>query len=270
MRMKSSKGIKVALGLAVFGYVAYDLLQEVAWNFFTLSNHIVIYSGLALLLGAPLLGIILLVNRAGAAGPENTKYVFPGTLVLAVVTTAFTTFLAYAIWTVAQISIGMPLQKTIYAMEVLFLYGIGTGLWWQAWILRRPYMPFSKPGSALAIVLFASLALNVSQWRDNYWKGRLPSLMDKMIPFERIEVTYPVRGFTSEDIAGIHQALDSSGLLKSNEGILSIHALDDDYAIVTTGFSKDHLWGGGSILGFIRTAQGWMLDEYTRNAGWVS
>lgn len=268
--MKLPSRVKVALGIAILGYIAFDLLQEVAGNFFVLENRTGVYLGLVILLGAPLIGIILLVNRAETAGPKKTGTVFPSTLVLAVVITAYTTFLAYAIWTVAQISIGIPLRKTLYALELLFLYGIGAGLFWQALVLKRPYLKIYKSITVLAFCLFISLALNAYQWRDNYRKGQLPSFMDKMHPFRQIEVTYPVNGLISEDISGILQVLDSTGLLKSDEGILSIHALDDEYAIVTTGFLKDYLWGGGSTLGFIRTAQGWILDEHTRYAGWVS
>ena len=269
--MKLSKGLNVTLGIAIQGYIAFDLIQEVAWNYFVLPDYPTgIYLGLAILLGGPFLGIILLINRHKGTDPEKPERAFLGTILLAIVITIFTSFLAYAIWTVANVSIGIPLQKTIYAFELFFLYGVAAGLWWQALVLKRPYLKINKAVSILAVCLFVSLSLNVSQWRSNVWKGRLPSLMDKMHPFRHIEVTYPVNGFTADDIAGILQALDSNKLLKSDEGILSIHALDDEYVIVKTGFSKDFLWGGGSILGFIRTAQGWILDEHTRGSGWVS
>lgn len=268
--MKISRKGNVALGIAILGYIAFDLLQEVAGNFFALENRAGVYLGLAILLGAPLMGIILLVHRAEVGGQEKTGPAFPGTLILAIVITIFTTFLAYAIWTVAIVSSGVPIEKSIYALEILFLYAIAAGLFWQALVLKRPYLQINKPTIIITICLFVSLSLNTFQWQDNYWKGRLPSLMDKMHPFRQIEVTYPVNGFTSEDISGILQALDSSGLHKSDEGILSVHVLDDEYAIVTTGFLKDYLWGGGSTLGFIRTAQGWILDEHTRGFGWDS
>ena len=270
-QMKLSRGIRLALGIAILGYIAFDLLPEVAGNFFVLSGHATsIYLGKAILLGGPLLGIILLIYRTKDIDQEKPGHAFRGTLILAIAIAAFTTFLAYAIWTVATVSIGMPMRKTIYAFELLFLYGIGAGLVWQALVLKRPYMKTSKSISILAIILFASVSLNAYQWRDNYWKGRLPSLMDKMTPFRQIEVTYPVNGVTTDDIDGILRALDSTGLLESDEGILAVHVLDDDYAIVTTGFLKDYLWGGGNMLGFIRTAQGWILDEHTRRSGWVS
>ena len=269
--MKIPREGKVALGIAILGFIAYDLLQEVAWNYFVLPDYPTgIYLGLAILLGGPFLGIIQLLYRHKGTDPEKTGPAFPGTLILAIVIAAFTTFLAYAIWTVASVSIGIHIQITIYAFELLFLYGVAAGLFWQALVLKRPYLQINIPTTILAICLFVSLSLNVSQWRGNCWKGRLPSLMDKMHPFRHIEVTYPVNGFTADDIAGILQALDSTGLLKSDEGILSVHVVDDEYAIVTTGFLKDYLWGGGSTLGFIRTAQGWILDEHTRGAGWVS
>ena len=266
--MKISRGGKVALGIAILGYIAFDLLREVAGNYFVLENRISVYLGLAILLGAPLVGIILLVNRAEVGVQEKTGHKFLGTLILAIVIAALTTFLAYAIWTVAIVSSGVPIEKSIYALEILFLYAIAADLFWQALVLKRPYLQINKPTIILTICLFVSLSLNTFQWQDNYWKGRLPSLMDKMHPFRQIEVTYPVNGFTSEDIFGILQALDSTELLKSNEGILSVHVLDDEYAIVKTGFLNDYLWGGGSILGFIRTDHGWILDEHTRSFGW--
>lgn len=268
--MKISRGGKLALGIATLGYIAFDLLTEVAGNFFILENRTSVYLGLAILLGAPLIGIILLVNRAEDGVHEKTGHKFLGTLILAIEIAALTTFLAYAIWTVAIVSSGVPIEKSFYALEILFLYAIAAGLFWQALLLKRPYLQINKPTIILTICLFVSLSQYSFQWRDNYWKGRLPSLMDKMHPFRQIEVTYPVNGFTADDIAGILQTLDSTGLLKSDEGILSIHALDNEYAIVQTGFLKDYLWGGGSTLGFIRTPQGWILDEHTRGFGWVA
>ena len=68
--MKISRKGNVALGIAILGYIAFDLLQEVAGNFFALENRAGVYLGLAILLGAPLMGIILLVHRAEVGGQE--------------------------------------------------------------------------------------------------------------------------------------------------------------------------------------------------------
>ena len=129
-------------------------------------------------------------------------------------------------------------------------------------------MKISKPISILAVCLLASLIFNYFQWMENYSLGRLPSLMSTLPIFHDIETKYPVNGFTAADITDILHALDSTSLLGPDDGILSVDNLNDDYAIVRTGFVIGPLHGGGKLLGFIRTPNGWLLDEKTRRFGW--
>ena len=138
--------------------------------------------------------------------------------------------------------------------------------------LEEANMKINKSISILAIFLLASVALNAYQWRQNYWLGRLPTLKDKWRMYREIEVKFPVCGLTHADVLDVLNALDSTDLLTTHpgKGILYIEAHYDDYVTVEIGYIKAGLDGTGNTFGFIRTPQGWVFDEKTRECGWES
>ena len=130
-------------------------------------------------------------------------------------------------------------------------------------------MKMNQSISILAIFLFASVALNAVHLRQNFRFERLHTLKDH---YPYIEAQFPVDGLTKADLSDLLKTLDSTGLLNahSGKGVLAIEAPNDDYVLVEIGFIKGGLDGAGNTFGFIRTPQGWIFDEKTRDYKWES
>jgi hypothetical protein len=126
----------------------------------------------------------------------------------------------------------------------------------------------------LLICLISSLLLNLYQKKTNERLGKLPSFKNNMMIFGEMKVKYPINGIKENDVIDILNVLKTieeyQQEINSTHGILSIEVYNNDYIIVEIGFAKGPCHGGGKYFGFIRSSNGWIFDERTRNFVWVS
>lgn len=135
--MKTTRWIRIVLGAAILGYLAYDLSTEIAEVHDYYSSHKSVL--LAVLFVAPLLGIIALVYRDKVTARIKTLHLLLATTVLAAAITAFATKLAQTIWSIFELSHVTIQHILMAAVGLLIIYGIAAGFWWYAYILWKKH-----------------------------------------------------------------------------------------------------------------------------------
>ena len=101
--MKTTRWIRIVLGAAILGYLAYDLSTGIAEAHDYYSSHK--SALLAVIFVAPLLGIITLVYRDKVTERVRTIYALSATAILAAVITIFATQLSGTIWSAVDLSL---------------------------------------------------------------------------------------------------------------------------------------------------------------------
>ena len=133
--MKTNKWIRIVLGAAILGYLAYDLSTGIAESHDYYSSHKAVL--LAVVFVAPLLGIIALVYRDKVTARVKTLHALLATIVLAAAISIFATQLTWTLWSAFQLS-SIPIQqKQLGALALIMLFGVAAGLWWYAYKLWK-------------------------------------------------------------------------------------------------------------------------------------
>lgn len=135
--MKTTRWIRILLGAAILGYLAYDLSTEIAEANDYYSSHKSVL--LAVLFVAPLIGIIALVYRDKVTARFKTLHALLATTVLAAAITAFATLLARTLWAVFEFTSATLQDKLFGSLALIMLYGVAAGLWWYASILLKQH-----------------------------------------------------------------------------------------------------------------------------------
>ena len=135
--MKTDRWIRIVLGAALLGYLAYDLSKEIAEAHDYYSSHKAVL--LAVVFVAPLLGIIALVYRDKMTERIKTLHALLATTVLAAAITVFATQLAWTIWSAFEVAFVSLQQKLLGAVALIMLYGIAAGSWWYSYILWKKH-----------------------------------------------------------------------------------------------------------------------------------
>ena len=136
--MKTNRWIRIVLGAAILGYLAYDLSTEIAEAHGYYSSHKAAL--LAVLFVAPLLGIITLVYRDKVTERIKTLHALVATTVLATAISIFATQLTWTMLSVFQPPSIPNQQKLLGALALIIAFGVAAGLWWCAyrlWIEHR-------------------------------------------------------------------------------------------------------------------------------------
>jgi len=133
--MKANRWIRIVLGAAILGYLAYDLSTGIAEAHGYYSSHKAVL--LAVVFVAPLLGIIALVYRDKVTERVKTLHALLATTVLAAAISIFATQLTWTLWSVFQLS-SIPIQqKLLGALALIMVFGVAAGLWWFSHILWK-------------------------------------------------------------------------------------------------------------------------------------
>ena len=135
--MKTTRWIRIVLGAAILGYLAYDLFTGIVEAHDYYSSHKSVL--LALLFVAPLLGIIALVYRDKVTERVRTIHALLATTILAAAITVFTTQLAWTIWSAFELSLVTIQHILLGAVALIMLYGIASGLWWYTSALWKKH-----------------------------------------------------------------------------------------------------------------------------------
>ena len=135
--MKTTRWIRIVLGAAILGYLAYDLSTGIAEAHDYYSSHK--SALLAVIFVAPLLGIITLVYRDKVTERVRTIHALSATAILAAVITIFATQLSGTIWSAIDLSLVTFQHKLLGAIALIMLYGIAAGLWWYAYMLWKKH-----------------------------------------------------------------------------------------------------------------------------------
>jgi len=123
--------------------------------------------------------------------------------------------------------------------------------------------------SVLFVVLAASVSLNILQglrlrrYAYNCEQGSFRYYRD-------YTPVFPIEGLSQKDVQAIAEAVDNLNKeSESDKEILLIRVLDRDHIEVLTGRMDNRLSGRGKVFQFLRTKEGWKLDD-KRPGSWLS
>ena len=139
--MKIPRWIKLALVVAFLGLAICDVFSSIAdaRDYYKTSE----FHWLAVLLGATLLGAVILIYRDIISDKAKTLHAFVAVTALAAVITVCATYMTGIV--IDYFCGAIPKHKLLFILALIFFYGVAVGLWWQAIVLWKKHRTTLQP-----------------------------------------------------------------------------------------------------------------------------